>query len=384
MNYLKYLVVNVVETLLRGFPFSCKTGLVKIGNPGRGSPVVMTCNFHLTVARVKRALRGMDAYLLVANSRGINVWCAAAGGHLTNHDVISALKTTGIEQLADHRKVILPQLAAPGVEGRVIREKAGWTVAWGPVYASDIPAFVAAGFRKTRAMKQVRFPLLQRIEMAAMWSFPFSLVSALVVLPLDRSLVLPVIVLTWGLPFLMFPAFPLYSRWLTPAQRPPGIRRYAVIFDLGRVTLILWGVFLGCLAGYNLAVGGFNPGFTVRWAVVSLIVILLVSLDLRGSTPVYKSSLCEENLLTVVLDEPKCKGAGFCELVCPRDVFECDPVRHVATMPRSERCVRCGACIVQCPFDALYFQSPAGAIPPETTRKYKLNMAGKRSKKVAG
>ncbi|MFQ6110334.1 MAG: copper oxidase, partial [Candidatus Aminicenantales bacterium] len=139
MNGLKFVAVNVFETLVRVFPLPCRSGLVKIGNPGRGSPVFLTCNYHLTVERVKRALKGMDCYLLVANSRGINVWCAATGGHFTNHDVISVLKTSGIEDLVDHRRVILPQLAASGIEAGVIQKRIGWKVIWGPVYAKDIP-----------------------------------------------------------------------------------------------------------------------------------------------------------------------------------------------------------------------------------------------------
>ncbi|MFQ6000166.1 MAG: 4Fe-4S binding protein, partial [Anaerolineae bacterium] len=52
---------------------------------------------------------------------------------------------------------------------------------------------------------------------------------------------------------------------------------------------------------------------------------------------------------------------------------------------RSDRCVQCGACIVQCPFDALYFKSPKGEIIlPETIRKFKLNLIGKRLVKEEG
>ena len=48
-------------------------------------------------------------------------------------------------------------------------------------------------------------------------------------------------------------------------------------------------------------------------------------------------------------------------------------------VPEPERCVQCGACIVQCPFDALCFEDPQGGkIPPETVRKFKLNMMGRR------
>ena len=77
---LRYLWISLVQTLLRMLPFSCRTGVIKIGRPNRSSPVLLTCNFQLTVERVKRALAEIDAYLLVANSRGVNVWCAATGG----------------------------------------------------------------------------------------------------------------------------------------------------------------------------------------------------------------------------------------------------------------------------------------------------------------
>jgi len=145
MKQLGFIWINVLQTLLRVLPFPCKTGLLEVGHPDRNSPVLLTCNFRLTVERVKRALKGIDAYLLVANSRGINAWCAAAGGHLTDHDVISVLKTSGIDARVDHRQVILPQLSATGIEGKVIHKKAGWEVIWGPVYATSIPAFLADG-----------------------------------------------------------------------------------------------------------------------------------------------------------------------------------------------------------------------------------------------
>jgi len=166
MRPLNYIVVNIVETLLRVFPFPCKTGLMRIGNPDRNAPVLLTGNYHLTVDRVKRAWKGLDAYLLVANSRGINVWCAATGGLLTHHDVISVLKTSGIEELVDHRHVVLPQLAATGVEAKVVQKKTGWRVIWGPADAKDVPAFIENKFEKTATMREVKFPWTQRVEMA--------------------------------------------------------------------------------------------------------------------------------------------------------------------------------------------------------------------------
>ena len=380
---LSYIAVNVAETLLRAVPIPCETGLIKIGNPDRNSPVFLTGNYHLTVERVKRALSGLDCYLLVADSRGYNVWCGSAGGHLTNHSVISALKTSGIEKIVDHKNVILPQLAATGIESKVIREKTGWNVIWGPVYAKDIPSFIENHFKKSPAMREVKFPLVQRIEMAAMWAFPFSLIASLLILLFWRELLLPINILIWGWAFLMFISFPFYSRWLNTKKRKASFSKYTVIFDFGRIPLLLWFIFIAFLIVFSISLNIFSPSLILRWSFVSLLILLLISIDLMGSTPVFKSGLHEERWLRVVLDEKKCKGAGFCEQVCPVNCFEMDRKQNIVTMPRAERCVQCGACIVQCPFDALYFESPEGEIiPPETIRKFKLNLMGKRLMRV--
>jgi len=211
---LHYFIIYIVETMLRVFPIPCKTGLVKIGNPNINSPVILTCNYHLTVERVKRAIKGIDAYLLVANSKGINVWCSATGGLFTNHDVISVLKTSGIEELVDHKNVILPQLAATGVEAKIIKEKTGWKVIWGPVYAKNIPLFLKDNFIKTPKMREVEFPWRQRVEMAVAWAFPISAVLAIIMTAFWREAIFPVVFLVWIISFLIFVSFPVYSRFL--------------------------------------------------------------------------------------------------------------------------------------------------------------------------
>ncbi|MFQ6050642.1 MAG: HgcAB-like fusion protein [Candidatus Hydrothermarchaeota archaeon] len=380
MNSIKYIAVNIVETLLRVLPFPCKTGLIKIGNPSRDSPVFLTCNYHLTVERVKRALKGMNAYLLVANSRGINVWCASTGGHFTNHDVISALKTSGIEELVSHRNVIMPQLAATGVEAKIIKKKTGWNVIWGPVYAKDIPAFIEKNNKKTPKMREVDFPWTQRMEMAFSWAFPVSFILSLILIPIWREAIFPLVFLVWGLSLLIFISFPIYSNLLSIEKRIA-----LIFFNFGGFQLVLWVITIFGIVFYSFLTGDFNWKFIFRWIFISFVVVVMLSIDLLGSTPVYKSSLHDDRYFRVIIDENKCKGTGICEQVCPRNCYELNGEQHVIRMPRADKCVKCGACIVQCPFDALYFKTlKEEIIPPETIRKFKLNLMGKRTVEVSG
>lgn len=386
MSTLRFAWTTVLGTLLRMLPLRAKTGLVAMGNPGPDAPVFLTGNFRLTVERVKRALRGLDAYLVVADSGGVNVWCAATGGLFTNHDVVSALKTTGIADRVDHRRVILPQLAATGIEGSVVRESTGWRVVWGPVDARDIPAFLAAGRKATPAMREVRFPFAARLEMAIAWAFPISAVGGLVVWSVWPAGVLPVLGLVWVLALALFLGFPLYEGRLR--RRLPGdreqrrVHRGFVLFDFGErgVPLVLWALFMVLLVAGAWIAGSLTPGFVACWGMASLVAVAILGLDLTGSTPGYKSGLHSDRLLGIRLDADRCTAAGFCERVCPVRVFEVDHHLGTATLPGKDRCVQCGACIVQCPFDALYFESPSGdVITPDTIRRFKLNLLGHRT-----
>lgn len=377
MKAIIYWAKNIVETLLRLLPFPARTGLIRVGNPGRNSPVIVTGNFDLTVERVKKGLKGLDAYLLVANSRGINVWCASAGGLFTEHDVISITKTSGIEDLVDHRRLILPQLSATGVRREVVKEKTGWSPLFGPVYAKDIREYIERNFHKSEEMRTVRFDLPQRVEMAAAWAFPISLIPALPMFIFWRNLLIPFCLMIWGLSFALFLSFPLYSRFIDPGRERKGF----ILFDFGRggYRLIFWALALLALSIYGIYSGIFSWVFLLKWGIICLFVVLILCLDLTGSTPVFKSGLHPDRLLKVALSEDLCKGISLCREVCPRNCYEIDKERHKARIPRAELCVQCGACIVQCPRDALCFAAPDGStILPETIRKYKLNLLGTR------
>ncbi|MCP5111622.1 MAG: hypothetical protein GY953_12385 [bacterium] len=107
-------------------------------------------------------------------------------------------------------------------------------------------------------------------------------------------------------------------------------------------------------------------------------------MDLAGSTPLFKSRLHEDYLLRIELNDDACQGRALCREVCPKVCYEIDSARHKASIVDAGACVQCGACIVQCPEDALAFVTPAGErIPPEMIRSYKLQLSGKRSVPIA-
>jgi len=214
--------------------------------------------------------------------------------------------------------------------------------------------------------------------MAVSWAFPISL-STLLVLPFWKEGVFPLVCLVWALSLLIFLSFPLYEGRLHPTGKNVGF----VFFDFGQrgLPLLLWGGLMLAGLGYTVVAGDFSWTLALRFGLSSLVVVLLLGLDLTGSTPVYKSGLHPDRLMAITLDEERCKGAAFCEQVCPKEVFEMDPGRPLVTLPRPGDCVQCGACTVQCPFDALYFRGADGdVVTPDTVRTYKLNLMGSRTR----
>jgi len=378
---ISYVFTWIITRFVWLLPLPIAPRLITIGSPGRSSPVLVTCNWRLTVKELLYRLRSEHLYLLVANSRGINVWCAAAGGHFTHHDVISIVKTSGIEERVDHRIVILPQLAATGIDVAYIKKKIGWKCDWGPVSARDIPEFLAHGREKTDPMRRVAFGPGRRMSVALGWAAQLSIPAVLIFVFINPSAVPPLIALIFGMSCAIFGTFPLYERLLgRPARTWAGI---VLGFEQGGIQFVLWGLYTAGLVVLAGLIGGESTLFLFHWSLAGLVITLFLTFDLAGSTPVYKSVEHEERAFTIILDEEKCRGTGICIEVCPRGCFDMDGSNRTIKFTRPDDCEQCAACIVQCPFDALSFISDRGErISPEITRKYKLNLMGKRQIKA--
>ncbi len=143
-------------------------GIYKSGQPDKNSPIIVTANYLFTYIKVMRAIKGLDAWVLMVDSKGINVWCAARGNNFGNRQVIEAVKATGIATLTNKKTLILPQLSAGGVASPLISKEAPdfpFRILFGPVWAKQLPQFLKERpARKPDKMKLAKFTPFHRLR----------------------------------------------------------------------------------------------------------------------------------------------------------------------------------------------------------------------------
>ncbi len=358
------------DLLLRLFPHRHPTGLVEIGAPGRESPVIVTGNYTLTVRRMKRALRGRDVHLLVADSGGINVWCAAGGGHFTHHDVVSVIRTSGISDLVDHRRVMLPQLGATGIERRYVADKTGWDPHWGPAHLEDLPHVLDRAGRVPVADRKVRFGLRDRAEMITVWALPMALIGGGIGLAFGGPAQAAAVALT--MVAITCAVFALVGR--VPLSGPGRF------VTLGVVASVAVG---GAWVAMEAVTTTFSSRDAVLLGVAATATAGLLAVDLPGTTPWYPSAMAKDAFTVELLSE-SCTGAADCVTVCPRGVLRMNGVIRKVEIVDPDSCIQCGACIVQCPENALRFRRADGrVVEPETIRTTRLNLLGSRTIEVS-
>jgi hypothetical protein len=149
-------------------------GLYGVGNPGPESPVLVTANYKLSFDALRKELSGIDAWLLVVDTRGINVWCAAGKGTFSTAEVAYQVKSAGLDKIVSHREIILPQLAAVGVASLDLKKSCGFRGIFGPIQAQDIPRFFEKGKIADESMRTITFDLRERavlvpVEICLLW-----------------------------------------------------------------------------------------------------------------------------------------------------------------------------------------------------------------------
>jgi hypothetical protein len=151
---------------IRRNDYKVAPGLYAVGAPAAQSPVLVTANYKLSFDHLRKQLAGVDAWLLVLDTRGINVWCAAGKGTFGTQEVVARVRQTALGKVVDHRKLILPQLGAPGVSAQKVKKGCGFEVVWGPVRAEDLPGFLSSGQKAEEHMRWVTFTMAERMVLA--------------------------------------------------------------------------------------------------------------------------------------------------------------------------------------------------------------------------
>ena len=252
-------------------------GVYAVGNPASESPVFVTANYKMSFDALRSSLSGIDGWILVLDTKGINVWCAAGKGTFGTDELVSRVAKAKLGSLVAHRELILPQLGASGVSGHEVARRSGFRVLWGPVRARDIARWLKAGRTKTDAMRKVTFTLRERLAVA----------------PIEFVKTWPLVPASLALAFLF--ALPLDARWLSRAL-PAAI----LVAGIGPVGTILFpallpflptrafslkGAFLGAAWALACALAfGLTPALATGSVLVATPAVAFLALNFTGSS----------------------------------------------------------------------------------------------------
>lgn len=148
--------------------YAVAPGLYSLGSPGKDSEVFVSANYGMSFDKLRSSLSGVDAWILVLDTKGINVWCAAGKGTFGTDELVKRVFAAGLFNIVSHRRLIVPQLGAVGVAAHEVKRQTGFRVVYGPVEASDIGAFIKAGYKATEAMRRVGFGIKDRLVLTPM------------------------------------------------------------------------------------------------------------------------------------------------------------------------------------------------------------------------
>ncbi len=241
--------------------YAVAPGLYAVGDPTKESDVFATANYKLTFDILRRSLKGMNAWVLVLDTKSINVWCAAGKGTFGTDELVQRIAATGLDKVVAHRRLILPQLGAVGVCASEVRKKTEFRVSFGPVQARDIPAYLRAGYKKNKEMRTITFSMLDRLVLTpmeinpAMKKFPWFAGGTLLLFGLQPQGILFRNAFFGGLPFLLLLLLAVVSgAFLTPVLLPfIPFRSFAIkgwIMGLFATLFAVQG--LGLVDGHNM------------------------------------------------------------------------------------------------------------------------------------
>ncbi len=148
-------------------------GLYCVGEANTTSPVLVTANYKLSFDALRKELGGINAWLLVIDTRGINVWCAAGKGTFSAEEIAYQVHKANLDQVVSHRELLLPQLSANGVAAHKLKKLCGFRGQFGPITATSLPKYLQDG-EADEDMRTVTFTLRERavlipLEICMLW-----------------------------------------------------------------------------------------------------------------------------------------------------------------------------------------------------------------------
>ncbi len=148
-------------------------GLYCTGEPDRNSPVLVTANYKLSFDALRQELGSQHSWILVVDTRGINVWCAGGKGTFSAEEIAYQVKKANLHEILDHRYLILPQLCANGVALHKLKTLCGFRGKFGPIKATDLTLFLQTG-SASEEMRSVTFDIKERavlipLEICMLW-----------------------------------------------------------------------------------------------------------------------------------------------------------------------------------------------------------------------
>ncbi|MGA3286006.1 MAG: mercury methylation corrinoid protein HgcA [Bacteroidota bacterium] len=165
LNIRDYLGAFRVRWGIRRDRYRVAPGLYAVGTPNEYSDVLVTANYKLTFDIVRKNLNGLNAWLLVLDTKGVNVWCSAGKGTFGTKEIVHRIQVTSLGTIVKHKRLLLPQLGATGVAAHLVKESSSFTVIYGPVRASDIQPFIKAGYKAIKEMRRVNFGWYDRLKL---------------------------------------------------------------------------------------------------------------------------------------------------------------------------------------------------------------------------
>ena len=152
--------------------YTVEPGLYAVGKPCNESPVFVSANYKLTFDTLRKNLDGVNCWLLILDTKGVNVWCAAGKGTFGTDELVRRIESSDLSKYVSHKKLVLPQLGATGVSAHEVKNLSGFDIKYGPVRASDIKAYMDAGYEATKEMRTVQFGLWDRLVLTPIELLP--------------------------------------------------------------------------------------------------------------------------------------------------------------------------------------------------------------------